>query len=105
MAIRKLKDKNNNDYIVEVDKNSFQKGIKNKQPYWSAEFSVKDANGKQVGFGSFNVICLSKHKHLKDRKMFKYLATKGTMGIKKLVDEGRQIESVGYTMRITNCRK
>ena len=100
---KKIKDKNNNVYTIEVNENTFIKQFRNNQKSWRVDHSVKNSEEQCVGFGHFCITCTSVHEHLNDEEMFNCLISINAPKIAKAINKGKPIESVAYNTSINNC--
>ncbi|EKE16181.1 MAG: hypothetical protein ACD_11C00028G0008 [uncultured bacterium] len=83
-------------YALNVDEDSFKRQDGKKYTKWEIEFELYGQKNKIIGHGKFKTKSMTDNDFLSDDEIFNKLIEAGIKQIKKSIENGDDIESVGY---------
>ncbi len=104
MKKRSIRVKKDIEYSVVIEDENFTEERKDDTVKWGVPYKVLDSNSEQVGFGHYTISCYKKHAHLPTEDIIKALLYFCSTSIASDINEGIDIESKSYNMRVDDCR-
>lgn len=84
METKKIRDKNNNIYTLEINEKIFTKNPRDNHDYWIVNYNVKNSDEKRVGSGIF---------YIKNKKTLNYLINIGADKITEKINKEESIDN------------